>query len=73
MKKVYLYDDVTDGHHKKYNSEVLKIENPNLRIVDVFSCKQKNIKNKYLNELSKTLKIFTILIKTTPNSLFHFL
>lgn len=73
MKKVYLYDDVTDGHHKKYNSEVLKVENSNLRIVDVFSRKQKIIKNKYLNELNKTLKIFALLINTTPNSLFHFL
>ncbi len=73
--KIYLFDNIIDGHHKKYNNAVFNslTVQKNIEMINCYSEPTKKVNNKLFNELQKLKKIFKLVLKTKKNDIIHFL
>lgn len=73
--KIYLFDSIIDGHHKKYNDAIFDIStiHKKIEMVDCYSEPIKYSNNRLCNEVLKFKQIFNVILKTKKNEVIHFL
>ncbi|WP_290756521.1 MULTISPECIES: glycosyltransferase [unclassified Exiguobacterium] len=73
--KIYLFDNIIDGHHKKYNDAVfgLATSQQEFDLINCYSNPTRKSKNRIYNEFLKLKQISKLVFKLKKNDVLHFL